>query len=253
MLHLTFRILRDRTIGRISQAHPGTRMVVWCNLQTDLVEVQGRDPAQVEALAQALARDHGARTLAPGQGERRTLALACEQPPRRSLSLLVEQHGGIVLPPLVVEDGWETFRVALFDHERGPAFLRELRTLGPFEVQRKRILEAPLIQEEFMIGTAELLGGLTRKQAEAFLAALQGGYYEVPRSATMVEIARRRGLPRATMEEHVRKAEAKLLTALGPFVALRVHTPLPPEERHAPPRPRAARRRAPPRASVGKR
>lgn len=237
---LTFRVRRqpERALDRVSRQHPRTRMVVWCNLQTDLVEAQGSGEAEVEALSSALRRDEGGRPLGPAGRPARTFVLACEQAPRRSLSLAVEQHGGLVLPPIVIEDGWETFRVALFDDDRVAGFVKVLREFGPHEVLQKKRFEEPFIQEEFMLSTAELLGSLTRKQAEALLAALHGGYYEVPRSATMVEIAKRRGLPRTTLEEHVRKAEAKVLTAVGPFLALRVH-----EGEHAPhrPRPSAAR------------
>lgn len=236
MLHLTFRVRRDRALAKLSLRHPGTRQVVWCNLQTDIVEVQADDPAKAEALTRELIAGHDARPLgAAASGRSRSvavtwprpaasLAVACEGLPRRSLSLCIEQHGGIVLPPIVIEDGWETFRAALFDEAKAQAFLAALKDFGPHEVLSKRRFQEPFIQEEFMLSTAELLGGLTRKQAEALLQALQGGYYAVPRTATMVEIAKRRGQPRTTMEEHVRKAEAKVLTAMGPFLALRLHT-----------------------------
>lgn len=254
MLHLTFRVRRDRTLAKLSLAHPGTRQVVWCNLQTDIVEVQADDPAKAEALTRDLLAGHDARALggsASGRSRslavtwhRPSVAMTCEGLPRRSLSLCIEQHGGIVLPPIVIEDGWETFRAALFDEDKAQAFLAALKDFGPHEVLSKRRFQEPFIQEEFMLSTAELLGGLTRKQAEALLMALQDGYYAVPRSATMVEIAKRRGQPRTTMEEHVRKAEAKLLTAMGPFLALRVHAR--PEGKVAPRRrvPRRARSRA---------
>ncbi len=55
------------------------------------------------------------------------------------------------------------------------------------------------------------LESLTRLQREAVLAAFNAGYYEYPRKADLKKLAKRLGVPRTTLTEHLRKAEAKIM------------------------------------------
>ncbi len=41
--------------------------------------------------------------------------------------------------------------------------------------------------------------------------------------AITTEIANRMGVPRTTHEEHLRKAESKILTTIAPYLELRPH------------------------------
>lgn len=52
---------------------------------------------------------------------------------------------------------------------------------------------------------------LTERQREVFEAARQHGYYEWPREITADALAAEIGISKATVLEHLRKAEAKLL------------------------------------------
>lgn len=58
------------------------------------------------------------------------------------------------------------------------------------------------------------LGTLTPRQREVLIAAYRGGYYDVPRRADSARIARSLGLGKATIVEHLRKAEKRLLDQL---------------------------------------
>jgi predicted DNA binding protein len=51
----------------------------------------------------------------------------------------------------------------------------------------------------------------TERQREVFEAARQHGYYEWPREITADALAAETGISKATVLEHLRKAEAKLL------------------------------------------
>ncbi|MES2153679.1 MAG: helix-turn-helix domain-containing protein [bacterium] len=223
MIHVVFRLRRDRPMTRIAAAHPDARLVLWCNLQNDVVEIQARDAAQTTAIAGRFARElDGVRRLGDERAPPRTLVFNCPHGTAPSVSRLVEDHGCLLIPPIVLQAGWDTFRVFCFDEALLPGFFRKLRAMGEFEILSKRKLEAPVVEEQFMFTAADILGSLTGKQSEALLAAMAAGYYDVPRTATMQDIARRLGRPRTTMEEHVRKAEGKVLLALAPLVALRL-------------------------------
>jgi hypothetical protein len=56
--------------------------------------------------------------------------------------------------------------------------------------------------------------GLSPRQRAAVRAALGIGYYDVPRTATTEDVARELGCATATASEHLRKAEARLVSAV---------------------------------------
>ncbi|WP_436345236.1 helix-turn-helix domain-containing protein [Natronorubrum sp. FCH18a] len=58
------------------------------------------------------------------------------------------------------------------------------------------------------------VGRLSRRQREAVEAALEVGYYEVPRRATTETVARELDCASATAAEHLQKAESTLIAAL---------------------------------------
>lgn len=222
MLQLVFRLRRDRTITRITAAHPGARLLLWCNLQNDVVEIRGVSGFEAARIADEFAAAHGpVRRLQGGEDGPRSLVFRCPHRRIASVSRLVERHGALLIPPIVCEGGWDRFRVFCYEEAEVPAFFDGLRAMGEFELLSKARLDGPVVEQQFMVPAAEILGSLTAKQSEALSAALEAGYYDVPRKATLQDIAERLGRPRTTMEEHLRKAEGKVLSALAPVVALR--------------------------------
>jgi predicted DNA binding protein len=57
---------------------------------------------------------------------------------------------------------------------------------------------------------------LTRRQREVVATALAAGYYDWPRKITNEELAEQMDISRATLHEHLRKAERKLLSSALP-------------------------------------
>jgi len=55
---------------------------------------------------------------------------------------------------------------------------------------------------------------LTDRQREVLQAAVEAGYYEVPRRATHRDVAERLGLSVGTVSEHLQKAEARVFGSL---------------------------------------
>ncbi len=64
------------------------------------------------------------------------------------------------------------------------------------------------------------MGQLTKKQSYALITALSRGYYEIPKKVSTDEITKSLDLPRTTFEEHLRKAESKVMKALAPLLEL---------------------------------
>ena len=59
-----------------------------------------------------------------------------------------------------------------------------------------------------------LISILTERQAEVFRTAVEEGYYEIPRQATHADIANELDCAPSTIDEHLRKAESRVLSTL---------------------------------------
>ncbi|WP_336359551.1 helix-turn-helix domain-containing protein [Haladaptatus sp. ZSTT2] len=60
----------------------------------------------------------------------------------------------------------------------------------------------------------DVLSPLTARQLEVFEAAVESGYYDVPRRATHKELAKNLDCAPSTVDEHLRKAEAHVVSGL---------------------------------------
>lgn len=63
-------------------------------------------------------------------------------------------------------------------------------------------------------GQAAFDPGLTDRQFEAIVAAVETGYYEVPREGSVAAIARKLGCASGTASEHLRKAEREIMESV---------------------------------------
>ena len=90
----------------------------------------------------------------------------------------------------------------------------ELARLGSTEITSKTFYDGGAISLH------DLFSSLTRLQAQAFIEALDAGYYAVPRKITIGRIAEGRRVARTTYSKHFRKAENKIVQAVAPYVRL---------------------------------
>jgi len=82
-----------------------------------------------------------------------------------------------------------------------------------------------MTDDAFLLSLSSLFGNLTEKQMKALLAAIEGGYYEIPKRTTADELAGKLGTPRSTLEEHIRKAESKIVLAMAPYMMMYARVP----------------------------
>ena len=75
------------------------------------------------------------------------------------------------------------------------------------EVKQMHVQPASFHQED-------MLANLTKRQREVLIAAKRYGYYDYPRRMNAEELAKRVGVSKATVVEHLRKAEGRLVASL---------------------------------------
>jgi len=95
---------------------------------------------------------------------------------------------------------------------------RDFNKRGPTELIRKR--ELPLSALPTTVWVNSLFGEMTQKQMDSLLKAHRYGYYSSPREVTTENIARSLGVSRSTYEEHLRKAENRIMANLIPYLQL---------------------------------
>lgn len=111
----------------------------------------------------------------------------------------------IVKPILVSKDGWEYWEVACLDRKELNKLINAAST--HYHGQLSEIKEEKLKN----ITSLELTPRLTEKQMESLTLAFKEGYYNYPRNLTLPELAKKVKRSYTTFQEHLRKAENKLI------------------------------------------
>ena len=89
------------------------------------------------------------------------------------------------------------------------------------------LLSRVRVEEKLLLEELERRGVATKVIDDRELVfALENGYYQVPKKVTTEEIASKLKLPRTTYEEHLRKAEGKVLRSMAPYISLSPARPL---------------------------
>lgn len=125
------------------------------------------------------------------------------QDPVKSLVSTLHEHEVVLDMPLeFLDDG--TVRATLIG--KSPA-------LGPALEALSEIVEVALERTgKYRPETRDLGANLTDRQHQILTIAVEHGYYEVPRRATLVDVAAEVDLSRATVGEHLQKIEATILS-----------------------------------------
>ena len=131
-----------------------------------------------------------------------------------------ETHNCLYQPPTIHRQGWEHYSVIAFDERDIRALLHELEADRDIEVLSKTTITAQRIPHSMLAPVDQLFEDVTERQMAALRLALESGYYQQPRQTSLRELADKTAVARSTYEEHLRKAENKLLTNAGQFLRL---------------------------------
>ena len=126
---------------------------------------------------------------------------------------------------MVMMGGWEHYRLLGFEESDVRGLLRDLDRVAKVEVLQKKTIPEGVTDDAFVISLSSLFGQLTEKQLKALVSAVEGGYYEIPKRVTTEDLAKMHKQPRTTYEEHIRKAESKIVHAMAPFMMMYARVP----------------------------
>ena len=115
--------------------------------------------------------------------------------------------------PAIIQNGKETWHIASWDRKKLEKLMSTIeKTRNKFHHFELLSLQKTDLKELYF---PRILPELPEQQKKAFQLALQHGYYTWPRKADLSKLAKYLGVSVSTFQEHLRKAEARLL----PFFA----------------------------------
>ncbi len=112
-----------------------------------------------------------------------------------------------VKPVFVDRKGVEHWEVASYEKEVLMKFLDNLRKEKGIHVDLEKFHNVKLDTIYF----PKIMPSLSPKQRESYQLAVEEGYYRYPRKATLKKLAQKLNISIATFQEHLRRAESKIL------------------------------------------
>ncbi|PSP57116.1 transcriptional regulator [Halobacteriales archaeon QS_1_67_19] len=203
--------------GAYAEATAGTDTTVelWCNDHCDLLHVGGES---VDSVVAHVREAVGIRERLAEGDERLVITDACLKDHQRdSIEETLAAHDCLLVPPLRYAEGRKWCRVLALDPANLTAFYRAVAREFPVTVESKRTVES-VSADRPLLALDSALPDLSDRQREALLTAADMGYYRLPRDATTAEVAAELGVERRTFEEHLRRAERKLVAALAEYL-----------------------------------
>lgn len=115
--------------------------------------------------------------------------------------------------PVIIKEGYEYWNIAAWNRKILEQLISEIekwdKKLHDFQIIS---LKKGKLKEVYF---PKILPVLPEKQKHAFNLAISNGYYKFPRKINLIKLAKIMNISTQTFQEHLRKAEAKLL----PFFA----------------------------------
>lgn len=215
---ISFRTQYDYPFIRMSRGYPGLPISMWCIFNRELLQVPTLDERTLGSIEKDIRKAGRVVDKWVEAREARIFMLKCTCGSHDSPWNVWEKLEFVDAPPAVYKDGWGYFRVIGFDETKTKDLFREMSGRGPTELIRKRELTLSVLPSSVWVNS--LFAELTEKQIDAVLKAHRHGYYTSPRQITTESIAKGVGLSRSTYEEHLRKAENRIMGALIPYLQL---------------------------------
>jgi predicted DNA binding protein len=217
--------LRNSFLADITRRFPSMSVFIWCNRENDVFEVVVRNPEDYPIVIKEI-RALPIMGVIEEISDDRRLYLNLHECHCMKEDTIVRHIGELDILnifPNIVENGWVYHRLIVFRHKDLEELLRRFENWGwVYKILRKVPFDG-FIASSLTLTADALFSGLTERQADALLAAHRHGYYNLPRIADVQTIAAKEKVPRTTFQEHLKKAENKLVTALVPHLKLFSH------------------------------
>jgi predicted DNA binding protein len=207
MFEARFRIRGDSTYATAT-AGTETTVELWCNDHCDLLYVDGDPPVE---LLNRIRDQVGMDETLSSEGETLIVTGDClKKHEQNHIEKYLAKHNCLLLPPLAYTDGYKLCRVLALSSTNLTEFYREITEDFNVTLDTKRSIDEPPNNQSTEVFETEI-ASLSARQREALLLATEEGYYEIPRNVTTETLAGALGINRRTFEDHLRRAENKII------------------------------------------
>ena len=215
----SFRLRHECPYRELSEHHPDLTIREWYLSDCQVLEITAPE-APTDALLDDI--DSLGEVLHESVDDSgvHVVTQACLCPIEGSILERFEAFNCVYQPPTVHRHGWEHYTVIAFDDGDVRALLRDLERDRDIDVRSKTEIEEQQLPHSMLAPVDRLFDGITARQRAALRLALERGYYEQPRRTSLRDLAAETSVARSTFEEHLRKAENKLVTNAGEFLRL---------------------------------
>ena len=219
----SFRVKHECPYREISERHPDLTIREWYLSDCQVVELTAPGSPS-EALLEEIDRLGTILHESVDDDGLHVVTQSCLCSLEDSIVERFEAHNCLYQPPTVHRQGWEHYTVVAFDEADVGALLHDLEADRDVEVLSKTAMSKQQTPHGMLAPIDKLFADVTERQQAALRLALERGYYDQPRKTSLRDLAARTDVARSTYEEHLRKAENKLLTNLGQFLRLATAT-----------------------------
>ena len=215
----SFRVRHECPYRELSEEYPDLTIREWYLSDCQVLEVTSAE-APTDALLNDVERLGTVLHKAVDDSGIHVVTRSCLCSLEESIIQRFEDHDCLYQPPTVHRQGWEHYTVIAFDEANIRHLYEDLEDARDIDIVSKTRLESTQIPHSMLAPVDQLFDELTDRQLAALRLALDNGYYEQPRRTSTRELAEQTSVARSTFEEHLRKAENKLVSNAGQFARL---------------------------------
>jgi predicted DNA binding protein len=210
----------------LTRRFPSASIFIWCNRENDVIEVVVRNSEDYPLILKEIRAESIMDVIEEISDDKR-LYINVHECHCMNQNTIVKHIGKLDILnifPNMVENGWAYHRLIVFRHKDLEKLLQRFEEWGWFYKILRKVSFDGFVSSSITLSADTLLSGLTEKQMDAVLTAHRHGYYNLPRGADVKKIAALKKVPRTTFQEHLQKAENKMIRALIPHVQLYAYT-----------------------------
>ena len=224
MDEILLRMRHDLPFNNVAASFPDVRIFRWCNSMVDYLEFEAPDEASLarvrEGLPAVVSSLHSTILYRTDAGPRMDVMVRCRCTPRNSTVRMTEQANCLWKPPVVYEEGRERLTVLAPEAASFRSLYRELGRVAEVEILKKASVSPDVLRDAYTLSLSSLFQGITARQLHVLLRAIEHGYFAIPKRSSLEALARAEEVSESTLQEHLSKAESRLVEALAPYLRL---------------------------------
>ena len=205
----------------LSNKFPKTAVNYWCNSKIDLIFVEGLSEQYNNFLNEVSKTFPDFSTLSTNELDNPLIIKSCKcylDP----LDKILEDLECLDIPPVRFLGGKEYHRI-MIESDKSKKLLEELDLHPAFRsVKFNKLVPARISYHLYPVylSLEDLFFKMTNKQLDSLFNAFNGGYYQIPRRTKVLTLAQKKKIHRRTYEEHLRKAEDRIMAYIVPVLQM---------------------------------